>query len=255
MRFDAVTFKYPLHNQILRILASIDHDFFLSCETYFGGGTMLVLAYGEYRLSRDIDFLCPYGEPFSRLRRGIYDRGYDAIFRADRDSRIQFPREIRTDRDAIRFAIAIDDTLIKFEIVAEGRIGLNPPSQPSWSPVACLDLVDQVTEKLMANGDRWADASTNARDLIDLARLKLVTDFPAEAIAKAEAVYPCIEPLKRSILDFQAKPDYRSRCYENLQVDSPRLVVDGLDRLAAQFLLLLTDRQHQEIPANWLEFV
>jgi hypothetical protein len=247
MRFDIVVFKYPLHNQILRILQAIDHDFLLSCEAYFGGGTMLVLAYGEYRLSRDIDFLCPYGEPFSRLRRAVYDRGYEAIFRADRDAGIQFPREIRTDRYGIRFPVQIDDTLIKFEIVAEGRIGLNPPSQPSWSPVACLDLVDQVTEKLMANGDRWADTSTDARDLIDLARLKLVTDFPAAAIAKAEAVYQCIEPLKRSILSFQAKPDYRSRCYGNLQVDSPSSVIDGLDRLATQFLLSLTDRQHREI--------
>jgi hypothetical protein len=247
MRFDAVTFKYPLHNQILRILQAIDRDFFLSCETYFGGGTMLVLAYGEYRLSRDIDFLCPYGEPFSRLRRGIYDRGYEAIFRADRDGAIQFPREIRTDRDAIRFPVQIDDVLIKFEIVAEGRIGLNPPFQPSWSPVACLDLVDQVTEKLMANGDRWADASTNARDLIDLARLKLVTDFPEVAIEKAEAVYPCVEPLKRSILNFQAKPDYRSRCYELLQIESPHQVMDGLDRLAAMFSLPLVDRQDREV--------
>jgi Nucleotidyl transferase AbiEii toxin, Type IV TA system len=247
MRFDAMTFKYPLHNQILRILQAIDHDFLLSCETYFGGGTMLVLAYGEYRLSRDIDFLCPYGEPFSRLRRSVYDRGYEAIFRADRDSGIQFPREIRPDRDAIRFPIQIDETLIKFEIVAEGRIGLNPPSQPSWSPVACLDLVDQVTEKLMANGDRWADASTNARDLIDLARLKLVTDFPAAAIVKAEAVYQCVEPLKRAIVNFQAKPDYRSRCYEMLQIESPKQVVDGLDQLAAMFSLALPDRQNQEI--------
>ncbi len=253
MRFNSVLFKYPLHNQILRILGAIDHDFLIACETYFGGGTMLVLAYGEYRLSRDIDFLCPYGEPFSRLRRAVYERGHNAIFRVDRDSGIQFPREIRTDRDAIRFPVQIDETLIKFEIVAEGRIGLNPPSQPSWSPVACLDLVDQVTEKLMANGDRWADASTNARDLIDLARLKLVTDFPEAAIVKAEAVYQCVEPLKRSILNFQAKPDYRSRCYEALQIESPQCVVDGLDRLATQFLLPLTDRQNQEIPADWPE--
>jgi hypothetical protein len=99
----------------------------------------------------------------------------------------------------------------------------------------------------MANGDRWADASTNARDLIDLARLKLVTDFPEVVIEKAEAVYPCIEPLKRSILNFQAKPDYRSRCYETLQIESPQSVVDGLDRLAAMFSIAPTDRQNSEI--------
>ncbi len=245
-------FKYPLHNQILRVLQALDSDFLRSCEAYFGGGTMLVMAYGEYRLSRDIDFLCPYGPAFSRLRNAIYDRSYNALFIADRltakgDSPIQFPRAMRADRDGIRFPIQIDDVVLKFEIVAEGRIGFNPPLQPNWSPVACLDLVDQVTEKLMANGDRWADTSTAARDLIDLARLKLVTAFPEAAIAKAESVYRCVDPLKRSILSFQTKPDYRLRCYEKLQVDSPRQVMDGIDRLADQFFLPLAERQRQEL--------
>ena len=43
-----MTFWYPLHNQILRVLQSIDRSFLKSCDTYFGGGTMLVMAYGEY---------------------------------------------------------------------------------------------------------------------------------------------------------------------------------------------------------------
>jgi hypothetical protein len=47
-------------------------------------------------------------------------------------------------------------------------------------------LVDRVAEKLLANGDRWADASTNSRDLIDLAMLKLNTEFPEVAIAKLQ---------------------------------------------------------------------
>ena len=237
-----MTFRYPLHNQILRVLESIDRSFLDSCETYFGGGTMLVMAYGEYRLSRDIDFLCPYGPAFSRLRNGVYDRGYDALFRADRDPRISFPREIRADRDGIRFPIQMDDLLIKFEIVAEGRIGFNVPIQPSWSPVNCLDVVDQVTEKLMANGDRWADTSTDSRDLIDLAWLKQATTFPMAAIEKAEAVYRCVDPLKRSIVKFQSQPEYRLRCYEKLQVESPKTVVEGLDRLAQQFSLKVSDR-------------
>jgi hypothetical protein len=129
------------------------------------------------------------------------------------------------------------------------------PFIPAWSPVACLALVDQVTEKLMANGDRWADTSTDARDLIDLAHLKLATVFPEAAIAKAEAVYQCVEPLKRSILNFQAKPDYRSRCYDKLQIASPQLVLDGLDRLATQFFLPLTDRQNQEMSSDRSQIV
>lgn len=55
---------------------------------------MLVMAYEEYRLSRDIDFLCPYGPAFSRLRNAVYDRGYDALFTAERDKGLCFPREI-----------------------------------------------------------------------------------------------------------------------------------------------------------------
>ena len=120
-----MTFWYPLHNQILRVLQSIDRQFFQSCKTYFGGGTMLVMAYGEYRLSRDIDFLCPYGPAFSRLQNVVYDRGYDALFTAERDAGLCFPREIRADRDGIQFPIQIDDVLVKFKIVAEGQIGFN----------------------------------------------------------------------------------------------------------------------------------
>lgn len=55
---------------------------------------MLVMAYDEYRLSRDIDFLCPYGPEFSRLQNVVYDRGYDALFTAERDTGLCFPREI-----------------------------------------------------------------------------------------------------------------------------------------------------------------
>jgi hypothetical protein len=32
-----------------------------------------------------------------------------------------------------------------------------------------------------------------------------------------------------------------------LRIESPKQVVDGLNRLAAEFLLSLTDRQHREI--------
>lgn len=128
---------------------------------------MLALAYGEYRLSRDIDFLCPYGESFSYLRRETY-------------------------------------------------------------------------------GDRWADAAIDSRDLIDLAMLKQRTAFPQRALEKAEAAYPTLEPLKRSIQNFQAKPDYRLRCYQRLQVDSPCYVVNGLDQLAEALGLPMFERQFIE---------
>jgi hypothetical protein len=136
--------------------------------------------------------------------------------------------------------------MLKFEIVAEGRITLGLPSYPSWSPVPCLGLIDQVAEKLLANGDRWADTSTDSRDLIDLAILRLQTDFPSAALEKAEGAYPCMGPLQRSILNFQAKPDYRLRCYERLQIESPRAIADGIDALAKELDLQEMERQTVE---------
>jgi hypothetical protein len=231
----------------LQILEAVNHDFFQECSALFGGGTMLALAYGEYRLSRDVDFICPYGEAFSHLRRGVFERGYEALFDLSKCNEITFPRDIRTDRDGVRFAVQAGETVLKFEIVAEGRIVFDPPSRPEWSPVDCLSLVDQIAEKLLATGDRWADGAIYSRDLIDLCILKQKTAFPDAAISKAEAAYPTIEPLKRAISAFQTKPDYRLQCYERLQIEMPSVVIDGLDSLAIQFDLPLCDRNGPEI--------
>ena len=43
------------------------------------------------------------------------------------------------------------------------------------------------------------------------------------------------------------QPKYRLRCYENLQVESPKQVVEGLDGVAQQFSLDATDRLDVEI--------
>ena len=240
-------FRYPIHNQILRILAAIDRDFFQDCSIVFGGGTMLALEYGEYRLSRDINFLCPYGQAFSQLRQGLFEQGYEALFNLDKSSPISFPRDLRTSRDGVRFAVQVEETTLKFEIVAEGQIAFEKPVRPRWSPVDCLSLVDQIAEKLLAAGDRWADKSTYSRDLIDLSILKQQTAFPKTAIAKAESAYPTAEPLQRAILAFQAQPHYRLQCYEQLQVAAPTDIIDGLDLLAAQFDLPPCNRNSVEI--------
>lgn len=230
-----MAFQYPEHNKILQILQAVNPDFLEDCSIAFGDGTMLALAYGEYRLSRDLDFLSPYGEAFSQLRKSVFDQGYEALFDLNRCDNLSFPRDMRTDRDGVRFAVQNGETIFKFEVVAEGRIALEPSIHPEWSPVPCLSLVDQVAGKLLANGDRWADKSVDSRDLIDLAILKGKTSFPEAALTKAESAYPTIEPLRRSIRAFQSNPQYRSRCYKRLQIKSPAVVIDGLNLLAAQF--------------------
>ncbi len=242
-------FEHLWHNKVLAILQSVRAEFFSSCQTYFGGGTLLALDYGEYRLSRDIDFLCPNGSDYSRLRRAIYEQGYSAIFAEV--TAFTLIQEPRTDQYGVRFPILINGQTIKFEIISEGRISFESPSFPEWSPVACLSVSDRIAEKLLANSDRWADASTDAKDLIDLAILKILTPFPHSAIEKAEAAYPAIAPLQRAIQNFQNQPEYRLRCYERLNIKYPPQVINGLDLFALEFNLDPTERKFKELVNEW----
>ena len=106
-------------------------------------------------------------------------------------------------------------TIIKFEIIAEGRIGFGQPQQLDWCPVRCLGQVDQVAEKLLANSDRWLDASVCSRDLIDLAMLRRSQSapLPEAAFEKAEAAYPVRRPLVEAIRQFQTLTEHRTRCF------------------------------------------
>jgi hypothetical protein len=223
-----------LHQHILAILGCLNRYFLRNCGAYFGGGTLLALRYGEYRLSQDIDFLCSDSNGYRKLRSAILTDNYSALFQ--RQDNLEFPREIQANQYGIRFPVVIDGQIIRMEIVSEGRIELGEPVQLDWCPVFSLNDVDIAAEKLLANSDRWPDQSVLSRDLIDLAMLRSQGEIQAEAIAKAEVAYPVIEPLRRSIDWFQARPDYRSRCYEQLQVRDARPIEAGLILLADDFI-------------------
>ena len=62
-----------------------------------GDGVWGISSESEYRFS------VSYGPAFSRLRNEVYDRGYDALFTAERDAKLFFPREIRADEMAFNF--------------------------------------------------------------------------------------------------------------------------------------------------------
>jgi hypothetical protein len=49
------------HNKILKILNAFNPEVLKQASAQFAGGTLLALEYDEYRLSKDIDFLIPYG--------------------------------------------------------------------------------------------------------------------------------------------------------------------------------------------------
>lgn len=231
------------HQLILRVLAQISMAFFQKCQIYFGGDTLLTLTHAEYRLSRDIDFLCSNLDGYRELRRAIFARSYGALFQNPTD--LTFPREIQANQYGIRFPVVLKDQTIRFEIVSEGRIKLGPPESLPYCPV-CLNTTDRGAEKLLANSDRWPDTSVCSRDLIDLAILRLHEELTPTAFAKAEAAYPVLEPLQEAIAAFQQKPSYRERCYQALQVKSPRHIIEGFDLLATDLGGGVTERTAQE---------
>lgn len=237
-------FNLEFHQKILTVLRNLDSDLFQANRIYFGGGTLVSLRHGEYRLSKDIDFICPVGDSYRRLRQAVFEKGYNALFATQDD--ISLPGNLQTNRYGVRFSVIVDQVPIRFEIVAEERIALGEPDYPTWSPVPCLNEVDTFALKLLANSDRWIDTSIESRDLIDLSMLRLASTVPEEAIIKTENAYPVIEPLKRAIENFQAKPQYRERCFRGLGFQAPERVINGLDLLAADFGIEPTERTFTE---------
>lgn len=159
-------FQRPHHQVISKLLKLLNAPFLQAAECYFAGGTRIALALGEYRESRDVDFLCASREGFRKLRETITQNSLGEIARRP----LHLAREVRGDRDGIRTFVAIGDYKIKFEIVLEARISLTGSLDAAFK-VPTLDLRHTIAEKFLANTDRGLDASTLFRDLVDLAFL------------------------------------------------------------------------------------
>lgn len=212
------------------MLRALDAELLRENQCQFGGGTAMALLFGEYRESEDIDFLVGK-EGFTALRRLIAFDGMQRLFRRS----ITFVREPRVDQYGLRTAVACpeeggDAAPIKFEIVFEGRIHLEPAADTkvdgSLGGVPVLCLTDLCAEKLLANSDRWADPQVFSRDLIDLAMIPGGV-IPPEAVAKAESAYK--EVIRREFdkaqAEFLKKEGWLGRCCEMLQIDLPPAVV------------------------------
>jgi hypothetical protein len=242
---ELMDFQIGHHQLIYRVLEQLNRDFLGECRAYFGGGTLLALDMGEYRTSNDVDFICPFGADYRKLRNAIFDRSPRILLQDNSDLKIE---RFTADQYGVRMSIVVDGIPIKTEIIAEARFELEPPRQPSWSPVMCLSITDCFTSKLLANADRYADASVYSRDLIDLAFLRNHQSIPAISIDKAEAAYRVMIPLKKAVTKFQLDPELRFRCYENLtiaDIDRDQLI-DGIDLLAMDLGLPKTSRTIDE---------
>jgi hypothetical protein len=159
-------FRRPYHRAVADLLAGFDGDFLRRAECYFGGGTQIALALGEFRESRDIDFLCSSPKGYRLLRETVNERSLGALLKKP----LRLAREVRADRYGIRTFLHTGADPVKCEIVFEGRIGLSGRADRMLG-VPVLDLPCIVAEKFLANADRGLDSSAKSRDLVDLAFL------------------------------------------------------------------------------------
>jgi hypothetical protein len=180
-------FERPHHQRIATVLESLDAATLESAHCLFGGGTAIVLAHGEFRESRDIDFVVSDAAGYRSLRALLTGpSGFDALLRSR--ERVRAAREVRADQYGLRTSVEVDAEPIKFEIVFEARITLAPPGRDDRiCGVATLAPIDAVATKLLANSDRWRDDAVMSRDLIDLAMLAPSRPLLQAALAKARA--------------------------------------------------------------------
>lgn len=227
-------FEREAHRVVLEILGLLRADVLQRCRFLFGGGTRIVLELGEYRESRDIDFLCSDPQGYADLRFEASRKGVSALFTAEGLERLQFPREMRIDQYGIRFTAVLGETALRVELIREARIDLDPGERPAWSPVDCLTVSDCYAEKLLANSDRWADRQVFSRDLLDLAALRASCGpIPKAAWRKVEAAYKsaAADDFRKALALFDGDPMYRRRCFEGLDVRDSAELLRGLELL------------------------
>ncbi|GAA6615752.1 nucleotidyl transferase AbiEii/AbiGii toxin family protein [Scytonema sp. NUACC26] len=233
---DLEMFHLEHHNKILKILNAFNPEVLTKASAQFAGGTLLALEYDEYRLSKDIDFLIPYGtENYRYLRKLLYDEGIAALFQSLTDIQLG---ESTINQYGIRFPVTVNKTNIKVEIVVNGGFTLDPPVYPNWAHnIPSLSISDRFTSKLMANADRWNDSSTQSRDLIDLAILRVNNEIPLRAIVKAEETYEVKKPLVKAINNFIEKEEYRDKCFQQLNVLENKIpvIMNGINLLFIDF--------------------
>lgn len=196
------------------LLGELDADLLRECCCYFAGGTAIALQLGEFRRSDDIDFLCASTNGYRRLREAIFTHGLSAL-----GAGLPVLRVARSDQYGIRAVLGAAGDSVKFEIVREARIPLEPDSA-AIAGVTLLSRDDLFAEKLLANADRGLDTSTLHRDFIDLCvMIRRWGPIPTQSLDKAMQAYGAtiaaafsrvagllrnLDHLQRTLLDLDA---------------------------------------------------
>jgi hypothetical protein len=225
-------YRRPLHQRLARILALTDATFLERAQCFFGGGTQLVMSHGEFRESRDIDFLVSSQDGLRMLRETVNERSLGRIFKG----KIHLSREVRADRYAIRTFITEEPSAepVKFEIVVEARIEL-AGAIDNVLRVPRLELSWAIAEKLLANADRGRAKEHRARDVIDLAFVSLDVEEAAfiaghELAARAYGQV-ILRELDVVLKMLELDPKYRAQCVADLLIEDVKGLRKGLERL------------------------
>lgn len=225
-----VKFKRPAHRQVVALLSRLDRAFLARAQCYFGGGTRIVLELGEYRESKDMDFLCANQDGYRLLRESISETSLGPIL----TSGLSLAREVRADQFGIRTFVENKGIKLKIEIIREARIELQD-EKVAGIPVACLTRRHCFAEKFLANADRGLDASTLSRDIVDLAFM--IEGWSKEdanaGMAIARNAYG--DSVCRSLVSVTTRmrtdKSYRNRCVEGLAIAEPKVLTAGLKAL------------------------
>jgi hypothetical protein len=154
-------------------------------------------------------------------------------------SQIDTSQEVRADQYGIRSAVKVMGSSIRFEIVLEGRITFDQPGDADKiHGVQCLNVADLIASKLLANSDRWGDASVFSRDLIDLVMMKFTTPEWQSGFAKSTRAYG--ESIHRDLIKacdvFLNKPIHVQGCLSRLKMNIPPTVLVDKVRDLKSFL-------------------
>ena len=217
----ACLFERAHHRDVALVLQSLDARVLSQRHCYFGGGTAIALRYGEYRESKDVDFVVSDLAGYRDLRQ-MLGNVRDFLPIAREGIEIELAREVRADQYGIRTHVRAGESMIKFEIVLEARIALATPGDDDRvCGIQTLAPIDLAAEKLLANADRWADDSVYSRDVIDLAMMRADRPLLEAACVKAEGAYgeSVRSALSQAVDALDARRGRLDECMTALSID------------------------------------